>query len=55
MVFASDDKESGNVDGHSRFLYHQRRLLAAASVAAHELIDTTGGVNELALTRVEGV
>ena len=31
------------------------RLLAAASVAAHELVDATGGVDELALTRVEGV
>ena len=30
-------------------------LLAAASVAAHELVDATCGVNKLALTRVEGV
>ena len=30
-------------------------LLAAASVAAHELVDATCGVNELALTGVEGV
>ena len=30
-------------------------LLAAASVAAHELVDATGGVDELALTSVEGV
>ncbi len=32
-----------------------RGLLACASVAAHELIDTTCCVNELALTSVEGV
>ena len=30
-------------------------LLAAASVAAHELVDATSGVDQLALTRVEGV
>ena len=30
-------------------------LLAAACVAAHELIYTSSGVNELALTGVEGV
>ena len=30
-------------------------LLAAACVAAHELIYTSSGVNELALTSVEGV
>ena len=37
------------------FLRGVRGLLAAASVAAHELIDTTGGIDELALTGVEGV
>lgn len=31
------------------------RLLAAASVAAHELVDATSGVDELALTSIEGV
>ena len=31
------------------------QLLAAAGVAAHELVDATSGVNELALTGVEGV
>ena len=37
------------------FLRGVRGLLASASVAAHELIDTTGGIDELALTGVEGV
>ena len=33
----------------------KKRLFAAASVAAHELIYAASGVNELALTCVEGV
>ena len=32
-----------------------RVLLAALGVAAHELIHTTGGIDELALTSIEGV
>ena len=41
--------------GHSPLLYRLCRLLASASVAVHELIDTTGGIDELALTGIEGV
>ena len=37
------------------FLRGVRGLLASACVTAHELIDTTGGIDELALTGVEGV
>ena len=33
----------------------QPELLAAASVATHELVYATGGVDELALTGVEGM
>ena len=36
-------------------VFLSRSLLAALGVAAHELIDTTSGIDELALTSVEGV
>ena len=36
-------------------MFSDECLLAAASVAAHELIDTTCGIDELALTCIEGV
>ena len=45
-----------HLDGHHEKIRSQpKALLARASVAAHELVDAASGVDELALTRVEGV
>ena len=52
-----DNKQKGEFRMKFPFLVIEVRriLLTAASVAAHELVDATSGVDELALTRVEGV